>query len=153
MRTPTHIQATTNRNGTWSFEHTEATKASPERLWKRYADRASWSEWDHGIESITLDGPFAVGTTGTAKPKRGPATKFEVLEVTEGRSFTEVSFLPLARMRFSHKIDPTPTGADITHRVTISGPLAPLFSRVIGKKVAAELPAAMRRLGSVAVQP
>ena len=136
----------------WSFEHTEATKAPPERLWQRYSDRASWPEWDHGIKSVTLDGPFAVGSTGKVKPKGGLATKYEVLEVTEGRSFTDVSFLPLARMRFSHKIEPTPTAADITHRVTISGPLAPLFSRVIGKKVAAEIPAAMRGWGSVATQ-
>ena len=136
----------------WSFEHIEATKASPERLWQRYSDRASWSEWDHGIESVTLDGPFAVGSTGKVKPKGAPTTKYKVLEVTDGRSFTDVTFLPLARMRFSHKIEPTPTGADITHRVTISGPLAPLFSRIIGKKVAAEIPAAMRRLGSVATQ-
>ena len=68
----------------WSFEHTEATKAPPERLWQRYSDRASWPEWDHGIKSVTLDGPFAVGSTGKVKPKGGLATKYEVLEVTEG---------------------------------------------------------------------
>lgn len=136
----------------WSFEHTETTTASPEKLWKRYSDPTSWPEWDHETESVTLDGPFAVGTEGKLKPKGGPTTKFRVLEVTDGRSFTDMSFLPMAKMRFSHVIDPTPEGAAITHKVTITGPLTPLFSRVIGKKIAAELPGAMRRLGALAAR-
>jgi hypothetical protein len=136
----------------WSFEHTERTTAAAPRLWERYSDPASWPDWDHETESVTLDGPFAAGTRGRLKPKAGPATKFEIVEVTDGRSFTDVSFLPLARMRFSHTIDPQPDGAAITHKVTITGPLSPLFGRLIGKKVAAELPGAMRRLGELAAE-
>lgn len=134
----------------WEFKHTETTAATPEQIWKRYADPPTWPQWDHETKSVTLDGPFAVGTTGTLKPVRGPETKFRVLEVTDGRSFTDVSFLPLAKMHFSHTIDPAAGGASITHKVMISGPLSPLFARVIGKKIAAGLPGAMRRLGALA---
>jgi len=136
----------------WEFRHTETTAATPEQLWKRYADPPTWPEWDHKTESVTLDGPFAVGTTGKLKPVGGPKTKFRLLEVTDRRSFTDVSFLPLAKMHFSHKIDPAAGGASITHTVKISGPLSPLFARVIGKKIAAELPRAMRRLGTLATE-
>lgn len=132
------------------FEHSETTMATPAQLWKRYADPASWPEWDHATERVTLDGPFREGTTGSLKPVGGPKTKFCLLEATEDVSFTDVSRLPLARMRFVHTIDPDPVGTRFTHRVTISGPLSPLFARVIGKKVAAEMPGAMRRLGELA---
>ncbi len=46
--------------------------------------------------------------------------------------------------------DPT-TWSDWDHQiedVTITGPLTPLFARVIGRKVADELPAAMRPLAA-----
>ena len=134
----------------WEFMHTETTTATPQQLWRRYRDPGSWPEWDHGTERVTLNGPFAAGTTGELKPAGGPKTKFRVLEVTEGVSFTDVSYLPLAKMRFAHKIEPVDKGTRFTHHVTISGPLSPLFARVIGKKVAAGLPSAMRRLGDLA---
>ncbi len=134
----------------WTFEHTEQTTATPDQLWRRYADTATWPEWDSGTDRVVLDGPFAAGTKGHLKPVGGPKTKFELLETNEAVSFTDVSFLPLAKMHFAHKITPGETTTAFTHRVTISGPLAPLFARVIGKKIAAELPGAMRKLAQLA---
>jgi hypothetical protein len=136
------------RDGPWVPQRPAATS----RLWKRYADPPTWPEWDHETESVTLDGPFAAGTTGKLKPVGGPKTKFRILEVTERRSFTDASFLPLAKMYFSHTIDPAAGGASITHAVKVSGPLSPLFARVVGKRLAAELPQAMRRLGALAAE-
>jgi polyketide cyclase/dehydrase/lipid transport protein len=137
----------------WKFEHTETTSATPAQLWERYSDPPSWPEWDHETERVTLDGPFAPGTTGSLKPVGGPKTKFRVLEVSEPRGFTDVSSLPLAKMYFQHEIEPGTDGTRFTHRITISGPLSPLFARVIGKKIAASLPGAMRELGELAAQP
>ncbi len=132
----------------WTFQHTETTTATPERLWDLYREPTTWPEWDHQIEDVTVDGPFETGATGTIKPVGGPRTKFRMVEVTEKVSFTDVTRLPLAKMRFDHRIEP---GA-ITHRVTITGPLAPLFARVIGRKVVADLPTAMRTLAARAEQ-
>lgn len=99
----------------WMFEHTETTSASPAQLWAHYAEPATWPEWDHETAAVTVEGPLAVGTRGTLKPVKGPATPFT-----------------------------------FTHSVTINGPLSPLFARVIGKKVAAGLPTAMRQLARLA---
>jgi hypothetical protein len=134
----------------WEFKHTETTPATPAQLWGRYIDHASWPEWDTDTESVTLDGPFVAGTTGTIKPVGAPKAKFRVAEVTEDVSFIDVSKLPFAKMQFAHMIEPADGGTRFTHHVTISGPLSPLFGRVIGKKVAAGLPSAMRRLGELA---
>ncbi len=134
----------------WSFEHTEVTSVSPAELWVHYAEPATWPEWDHETAVVTVDGPLAVGTRGTLKPLEGPATPFRFTDVTPEVGFSDVSRLPLARLAFSHLIEPTSTGSQFTHRVTITGPLSPLFARVIGKKLAAGLPAAMRRLARLA---
>jgi hypothetical protein len=134
----------------WEFTHTETTAATPAQLWSRYTDCGSWPEWDVETESVTLDGPFATGTTGTIKPVGAPKAKFRMAEVTKDVSFSDVTKLPLAKMHFTHNIESADDGTRFTHHVTITGPLSPLFGRVIGKKVAAGLPTAMRRLGELA---
>ena len=136
----------------WQFEHTETTRATPDRLWARYADPASWPSWDDGTESVTVDGPMTVGARGRLKPKGGPATTFEFTRVEPGRGFTDVTRLPLARLEFTHRIEADGDGARFTHRVTISGPLSPVFARVVGRGVAAGMPGAMRALARLAEQ-
>ncbi len=134
----------------WTFEHAETTSATPAQLWKRYSDPTTWPEWDHEIAAVTMDGPMAAGTRGTLKPVKGPATAFTFLEVIPEIGFTDVSRLPLAQMTFRHLIEATDTGSRFTHQVTISGPLSPLFARIIGKKIAIGLPVAMRALARLA---
>lgn len=134
----------------WTFEHTETTRATPAQLWAHYADPASWPDWDHATEAVTVEGPMAVDVRGTLKPVNGPATPFTFTEVTPGVSFTDVSRLPLARLTFSHRIEPTGEGCRFTHRVVIRGMLSPLFALVIGRNVAAELPSSMRALARLA---
>lgn len=134
----------------WAFEHTETTSATPAQLWARYAEPATWPEWDHETASVTVEGPMAVGTRGKLKPVKGPAASFIFTEVAPEVGFTDVSRLPLARLTLAHHIEPTDTGSRFTHCVTITGPLAPLFARVIGTTIAAGLPTAMRALGRLA---
>jgi len=138
------------RSESWSFEHSATTSASPAKLWQCYVDPATWPEWDHELDWVRLNGPFATGTTGVLKPAGGPKTKFVVAEVTDESSFTDVSSLPLAKMTFTHRIEPTASGSMFTHAVTITGPLSAVFARLIGRKISAELPHAMQTLGELA---
>jgi hypothetical protein len=61
---------------TWT--HTVTTAAAAEQVRPLYADVRRWLEWDIGLEPVTLDGPFAVGSTGRlqleglAAPQLGP---------------------------------------------------------------------------------
>jgi hypothetical protein len=134
----------------WRFEHTQTTSAGPERVWARYVDPTTWPEWDHGTESVTADGPLAVGRRGRLKPKGGPWTSFVVTEAEPGVGFSDVTRLPLAQLRFRHRIEAVPGGSRFTHTVTITGPLAPLFARIVGRTIAAELPTAMATLARLA---
>lgn len=130
----------------WTFEHTETTTATPAQVWACYRDTANWPAWDQDTAEVHLDGPFETGATATLRPAKGPKTTITFADVEPDVGFTNVSRLPLARMSFGHRIEPTPTGCRFTHTVAISGPLSPLFGKVIGKGVAAGLPTAMRTL-------
>lgn len=134
----------------WTFEHSETTRATPAQLWARYAEPMTWPEWDHETAQVTVEGSMEVGTRGTLKPVKGPVTNFVFTEVSPEVGFSDVCRLPLARLTFAHRIETTAAGSRFTHRVTITGPLSPLFARVIGKNVAAGLPAAMQSLARLA---
>lgn len=45
----------------WTAEHSIVTTASPEQIWRLWADVATWPEWNGDIERIELIGPFASG--------------------------------------------------------------------------------------------
>ena len=70
----------------WPVTHTEFTTASMERIWALWEAVERWPEWDEGISSITLDGPFAVGTTGRIRPTGSPSWPFALVEVDAGHS-------------------------------------------------------------------
>jgi hypothetical protein len=136
----------------WTFAHTEHTPASPERIWALWSDVSGWPSWDSGVEHVTLEGPFAAGTKGVLKPRGGPKVRFALTEVQPPDGFADVAKLPLARMRFEHSAVREGDRTRVTHRVLISGPATPLFSRLIGRGIAKDLPAAVSALALAAAE-
>jgi ligand-binding SRPBCC domain-containing protein len=134
----------------WSFEHDETTTAGREAVWNLWSDVSGWPEWDEGIEEVSLDGDFAVGATGKLKPTGGPRFPFEITAIDEGRVFTDVTKLPLAKLTFHHELRETPEAVVIHQRITIDGPLTPLWRRVIGKGLEKDVPDTMRSLAAAA---
>lgn len=85
---------------------------------------------------MRLDGEFAQGATGRLKPKGGPAVSFVVEKLTD-REFVDVSALFGARLTFSHVLERTGELTAFDVDITISGPLARLWARILGKDLAA----------------
>lgn len=127
------------------------SSAPPAAFFARWADVATWPEWDHGIEWVRLDGPFAQGTTGTLKPKGGPKTRFVIASLVDGREFVDVSRLPGARLTFAHYVTPDADGGcSVRVQVDVSGPLRRLWALILGKGVRASLQHDLDRLARVA---
>lgn len=80
------------------------------------------------------------------KPVKGSTTGFTFTKLSHGVGFTDVSWVPLARLAFAHRIEHTGAGSRFTHRVTMTSPLAPLFSQVFGRSITASLSTAVRAL-------
>jgi hypothetical protein len=62
---------------------------------------------------------------------------------------TKVRF-PRARLAFEHVIEPLATGARITHRATLSGPLAWLYTRSVRRRTQQGLTEGVERLAALA---
>jgi hypothetical protein len=108
---------------TWT--HTVTSSAPPEAIWPYYADVSTWPVWDAGLEQVTLDGPFVAGSRGTLVVEGQPPLAYELLEVTQGRSFSDLTDIPgVVRLVFHHTLEAIPGGSSITHVIEAEGPQA-----------------------------
>jgi len=130
----------------WKTEVSRKTTATKEQIWKLWLDVQNWNDWDQEVESSKLFGQFQIGTIGTLKSLNGPKSKFLITELTNLKSFTSRSFLPLCKMDFIHTMTETQKGLIITHKIVMTGFMTFLFSKVIGNKIKIGLPIAVERL-------
>lgn len=114
------------------------TAAPPERIWRIWSDVATWPHWNPDVLSIHLDGPFVTATTGEMETRAGGKHRIVLRDVRDGRSFRlETAAVPGARFSFHCEVAPaTPGASTISQSITMRGPLAPIFSVMMGGRIA-----------------
>jgi hypothetical protein len=115
----------------------------------RWADMATWPEWNLDTEWVRLDGAFVQGTTGVLKPKGGPKVPFVVARLTDDE-FVDVSKLLGARLTFAHRVRTGPAGTEVTVTATLDGPLARVWQLMLGKGIRASAQPDLERLARAA---
>lgn len=113
----------------------------PEQVWRVWSDITKRPLWDVDTEWATLEGPFATGSIIHMKPIGGPQIKMQITECIPNQCFTDcykISFL--ARLYGIHEMEQTNQGLCLTTTIKIEGPLGWLLRKIIGEKVAAEVP-------------
>jgi hypothetical protein len=128
------------------FSSSVQIAASSMTVYELYTAVSSWPTWDPEVERSSIAGPFAPGTAGILKPKGGPESKIELIEVTAGKSFTVRCKLPLCEMSFSHQLTQTGSYTTATHSVLFTGPLSAVFGLLIGSGIKKTLPKTMNGL-------
>jgi uncharacterized protein YndB with AHSA1/START domain len=73
----------------WSAVHSIETTASPEAIWRQWADVASWPEWNADIERIEIDGPSAAGSLITMTPSGQDPVELRIAEAVEPERFVD----------------------------------------------------------------
>jgi uncharacterized membrane protein len=127
------------------------SSAPPAAFFERWADMATWPEWNLDVEWVRLDGEFAQGATGTLKPKGGPKVRFVVESLVRDKEFVDVSRLAGARLVFAHHVTETAGGGCTVHvQISMSGPLALLWNRILGKGLRTSVQPDLERLAHVA---
>ncbi len=121
-----------------SYGKTLETNATPDRVWRLWSDVSTWPQWNPDVKEIEISGPFADGTTGTMTTRSGGSHAISLEEVQPGRSFQlETSVLPLTRFAFVCEIKPSGEGrSTISQTLNMRGPLGPIFSAIMGKRIA-----------------
>lgn len=70
------------------FGYELATTAAHEAIWQIWTDLAGWNEWDTGLQSAYMEGPFLLDAKGVLVPDKGPKSKFKVVDFEAGKSYT-----------------------------------------------------------------
>lgn len=107
------------------------THHSCAEIYARWADPATWSDWDPEVASVRLEGPAMVGARGRLTPANGPAQAFIISALRPDREFTNRAALPGAHLEFEHLVEPDPAGSRICVTVRVHGVLRPLWARIL----------------------
>jgi hypothetical protein len=136
----------------WETTSTLEAEVPTTAVWDRaYADAAAWPKWNAEIKRASLDGPLTLGAKAKIVFRTGLRLRFEVVELEQGRLFTDESRLPGARMGHRHLVEPTASGgSELTNTIYIEGLLAPLWRRILGPAAARTLPDAQRAVAKLA---
>jgi len=125
----------------WEYEHRLETTADPAALWRHWADMATWPQWNDGIESITVDGPFQVGTVFTMTPPGDEPIRMRLAEIEPGKSFTDEMDAGDFVVRTEHRLEPAAAGRTcIVYRTEITGTAAGQVGPELGPQITADFP-------------
>jgi len=125
----------------WDYEHSVETSAALEGIWRRWADVATWPEWNADIEEVRLDGPFAAGSMITMTPKGQEPVVLRIVEAVPDSSFTDEADFGGTLIRTQHRVERLDGGRTrIVYRTEITGPEADTLGPEIGPAITADFP-------------
>jgi hypothetical protein len=125
----------------WEYEYRLETSARPDALWDHWADMAAWPQWNDGIEAITVDGPFEVGTVFTMTPPGDEPIRMRLAEIKPGESFTDEMDAGDFVVRTEHRLEPAADGQTaIVYRTEITGEAAGQVGPELGPQITADFP-------------
>ena len=139
----TELAPGTNRD----FSFTVST-SRPDAVLQLWVTPSSWSQWDKGLRSASLEDLMSLGSVGQIIPLSGPSSRFEVVAFDPKQSYAFETRLPGSILRVERFFNAERTA--FTHRVTFSGLSAGAFSRMFGPGFRAALPPTMRTLRALA---
>jgi uncharacterized protein YndB with AHSA1/START domain len=133
----------------WTHEDSIETSAPPARVWELFSNVARWKDWNAGIESIELHGPFAEGTTFAMQSPGQEDLTSTLIEVIPNESFTDETVVDETRVLVRHNLVPLASGRTrIINSTQITGPGA----TEIGLMVASDFPEVLAALKNLAEQ-
>lgn len=125
--------------------------ASPETIFRIYADVERWCDWDPDTTSSYLNQGLRLGSKGKLTPAKGTPIRIEVSKLQVNSRFTVTSEMLLFRIDFDHELMPMQAGRTlVTHRVLFAGLLGALLRILLGSRIKRGLPFTLSMLREMA---
>jgi hypothetical protein len=120
-----------------AYSRSRETTSPPDKVWKIWSDTSTWAIWNPDVLSVSLDGPFANGTTGEMRTRAGGTHRIRLEGVEPGRCFRlDTAVLPASKFSFRCEVAPVARGSRISQAIAIGGALGPVFSILMGERIA-----------------
>ena len=120
-------------------------------VWRLFEDRRRMrTAWNVGIESISIDGPFADGTTFVMKPPGQDAFTSRLVNVVRGLTcFEDETVVGDVRALVDHRVERLSAAqCRVTYTATVTGPGAPEIGAAVTEDFPAVLEASRRPRGA-----
>jgi uncharacterized membrane protein len=131
----------------WATEHSIVTTASPEQVWRVWADVPNWPEWNGDIESVELHGAFEPGSTIVMKTGAEEPIELRITDAVEAERFVDEADLGDVVVRTTHQVRrQEERGSRITYRMEITGSAADTLGPQIGPEISSDFPEVLSAL-------
>lgn len=131
----------------WSAEYTQETTASPQQVWRLWADVERWPSWNHDLERIALDGPFAAGSRIVMTPVGQEPVELRIAEASEPERFVDEADLGEIVVRTTHRVECLDDERmRVVYRMEITGPQADTLGPEIGPQISGDFPETLEAL-------
>ncbi len=133
--------------GSWRFQHSLDCLVSKAFAWQFWTTVSNWPTVDSSLESVTLDGPFCTGTTGSTKPRGRQPIRWQLAEVDEGRSAVIEIAVPGAVLRCAWTFEEIASQVTrITQVASIEGARASDYVETVAPDLERGIPQGMGKL-------
>jgi uncharacterized protein YndB with AHSA1/START domain len=131
----------------WSNEASVQTSASPEQIWRLWADVESWPDWNDEIERIELIGDFESGSRILMTPFGEEQVELVIAELDEPEMFVDEVDLGDVVVRTTHSARRLGPGRTrVTYRMEITGAAADVVGPEIGPQISGDFPQVLAAL-------
>jgi uncharacterized protein YndB with AHSA1/START domain len=133
----------------WSTEHSVETSASPEAVWRLWADVPRWPEWNADLARAQLEGEFREGGTIRMTSNDSDVVELRIAEAVEPERFVDEAELSGITVRTTHQVEAT---GRIVYRMEITGPEADTVGAELGPQISGDFPEVLHALAERAEQ-
>jgi hypothetical protein len=131
----------------WKAEYSIETSATPEEIWRLWADVAGWHAWNADIAEIQLTGPFAAESTIRMTPIGQEPIELRIAEAVEPELFVDEADFGEIVVRTIHQAKQLDAGrARVTYRMEITGPASDTLGPQIGPEISGDFPQTLAAL-------
>jgi hypothetical protein len=143
-----------NETTGWTHQDAIETDAPARAIWRVWSDVEGWGSWIGDIEKVSIDGPFAAGSTISMKPIGQELVRLRLSDVVENEQFVDVAEFDGVVIRTLHRIERIGDAGRlrIVYRMEISGPQAATVGPELGPQITADFPEVLAALVARAEQ-
>lgn len=132
-----------NKNNVWSKSFELNVNNTPEQIWQVFVDTANWKQWNPGVKSIKIEGPFVSGTWFSMELPDGEIVRSQLVDVAEEIYFIDETLIGETRVRVEHRIEVVNPGqSKFIYAIHTQGPDAQAF----GEGISSDFPDVMAGL-------